>query len=411
MHLRHLVFIRFLLVLALWMTGTIVNRFSPLPVTPIAAVTLTLLAINFASLPRISPGVEVKSFELAIHLLIDIIAVAILAYYTGGVSNPFLSYILVPVCIAASVLSSAYAWSLSALAIALYGALLFWYHPLALFSPPAETHAHHSAGMNLHMIGMWLNFALSAALISFFVVRMTATVRQHQNELNALREEDLRNEQLIAIATQAAGTAHELSTPLATMKVLLGDLSADSRIPELIQKDIALLGLQVAQCANILQRLRQRADIEHLTHPEALPALEYCQQLLDHWQLLRPDAPTKTQLDSNLAKHLVTLHPTIEQAIINVLNNAADASENGIEVQVHVDRGALVWQVYDDGNGIPSATRQLIGKQPVSTKPDGLGIGLFLTHASIQRYGGKVSLTANKNGGTLTTISLPLGGL
>ncbi|MBU2885369.1 sensor histidine kinase [Gilvimarinus agarilyticus] len=412
MHLRHLVFIRFLLILSLVLASTIAHLFSSIPVIPIAVITLTLIAVNFASLPRTSPALEIQPAELALHLLIDIAAVAILAYFTGGVSNPLLSYILVPVCIAASVLPRLYAWSLSLLAIALYSLLLFWHQPLPLFTPHIDHHSHHLPSMNIHMIGMWFNFALSALLISFFIVRMTATVRQHQDELNSLREEDLRNEQLIAVATQAAGTAHELGTPLATIKVLLGEIAADPLLPQQTQDDIALLGTQVSQCASILQKLRQRADIDQLTNPSAVPALKYCQQLLDHWQLLRPDVSTQQDLDKNLASHSVTLHPTIEQAIINVLNNAADASEEGIAIKVAIENERLLWRIIDDGKGIAPSTRPLLGTQPISTtKPDGLGIGLFLTHASIQRYGGSVSLEAGPKGGTLTTITLPLGGI
>ncbi|MDO3388436.1 ATP-binding protein [Gilvimarinus sp. SDUM040013] len=408
MHLRHLVIIRFFLILTLLLASGIVSRFSPIPMWPVATVTLSLLAINLASLYRISATQPNQHFELALHLLIDIVAVAALAYYTGGVSNPFLSYILVPVCIAASVLPSLYAWALSALAIALYGALLFWFHPLDIFVPH-NSHQHHSMGMNVHMIGMWFNFSLSALLISFFIVRMTATVRQHQSELNSLREEDLRNEQLIGVATQAAGTAHELGTPLSTIKVLLNEMASDQEPSSNIGKDIAVLQEQITQCGNILQRLRQRADIELLTNPEAMPASEYCRQLLDHWQLLRPEATTISHLSDALKGCAVTMHPTIEQAIINVLNNAADASTQSINVHVDTDGTQLIWRIVDDGVGLTHDAKRLIGKQPVSTKPDGLGIGLFLTHASIQRYGGTVTLETSENGGTLTTINLPLG--
>ncbi|WP_169334803.1 ATP-binding protein [Gilvimarinus chinensis] len=347
------------------------------------------------------------SLEITGQLLVDILAVAVLAFYTGGAANPFLSYILVPVCIAAAVLPGVYAWSLSLVAIALYGTLLVWNHPLAQLEPPSHSH-RHEAGINFHLIGMWLNFALSALLISYFVVKMAAAVRQQQDTLNARREEDLRDEQLLAVATQAAGTAHELGTPLSSIKVLLADLAQDPKVHSLIGEDLTLLRNQVNECGAILQRLRQRADIEQLTHPGITAAYDYCTDLIDRWQLLRPDARADIQVQKSLLGQQTRFHPTIEQAIINVLNNAADASAKPLHVSVRTNNGKLIWEIKDQGKGFSPEAEPMLGKRPFTTKPDGLGIGLFLTHASIQRYGGTVKITTPDLGGTLTTITLPL---
>ena len=80
---------------------------------------------------------------------------------------------------------------------------------------------------NLHVLGMWLGFVLSAAIIAWFVVQMAQAVRQRDETLARVREEILRNERIVALGTQAAGAAHEMGTPLSTMAVVIGELQHD----------------------------------------------------------------------------------------------------------------------------------------------------------------------------------------
>src|SRR5690606_20684936 len=147
------------------------------------------------------------------------------------------------ICTASAILPGYLAWPLSLGGIALYGLLLVWYQPLHLLAPPVHIPgAPHSmeTGAHLHVIGMWLNFALSALLVSYFVVRMARAIRWQQDELNTRREDDLRNEQLLAVATQAAGTAHELGTPLASIKTLLHELQQDAALTPLCGRELTI---------------------------------------------------------------------------------------------------------------------------------------------------------------------------
>jgi two-component system sensor histidine kinase RegB len=401
---------RALVIITLLVTVGLVNRsgLAQLPLTPIVSILLLLTMATGATLARLHHRARVTTTELTAQLLVDIIAVAALAYVTGGATNPFLSYLLVPVCIAAATLPSRHAWTVSLVGIALYGLLLRWNIPLQWLAPQASPSSHHSGSLDWHVLGMWLNFALSAVLISYFIVRMASTVRLQQNQLNLRREEDLRDEQLLAVATQAAGTAHELGTPLSTMKVLLSDLRQDAQARQACGTDLDELHQQINRCAHILSRLRARSDLSQLHQPARVSALHYCKTLLSHWQLLRPEAQPSINLAPALAQHSVRLHATIEQAIINVLNNAADACPQHLTITVSIHQHTLVWRVDDNGEGLPDEARSAMGKRLFSSKPNGMGLGLFLTHASIQRFGGTVTLTPRPEGGTTTTVTLPL---
>ncbi|BFM19663.1 sensor histidine kinase [Gilvimarinus japonicus] len=409
-HCRQLVMMRSMVILTLAVASSLASKagMAHLPLTPILAILLLLTAVNGFSLLRLRHPKSVTATELTAQLLTDILAVAAIAYFTGGATNPFLSYLLVPVCIGAATLPSKNAWAVSAAGIVLYGLLLRWYVPLQWLAPQGEAHAHHNSGPNWHVLGMWLNFALSAVLISYFVVRMASAVRLQQDELNRRREEDLRDEQLLAVATQAAGTAHELGTPLSTMKVLLADLRQDAQARAACGEDLEELYRQINHCAEILTSLRARSDLSRLHQPAAMSAQMYCTTLLDHWQLLRPETRPEIHLEDTLAVRQVRFHATIEQAIINVLNNAADACPEHLAIRVSIQTNRLIWQVSDRGEGLPEAARTAAGKTFFSSKPDGMGLGLFLTHASIQRFGGTVTLAPRPEGGTTTTITLPL---
>ena len=171
---------------------------------------LSLIAI-FLTLLRLRVSWPVTELEFAVQLGFDIFIHSALLYYTGGSTNPFVAYYLVPLTIAAATLSWMYSLILGGLALTGYTALLIWFQPLQVVGEK-----YGVSLITLHLFGMWLNFALSAVFIIFFVVKMAGAVRQ-QDLLQALRrEEAMRDQQLLAVATQAAGAAHELSTPLST---------------------------------------------------------------------------------------------------------------------------------------------------------------------------------------------------
>ncbi len=262
------------------------------------------------------------------------------------------------------------------------------------------------ASLNLHIVGMWFNFLVSAALITWFVVKMAEEIRHQEERLSRYREDTLRNEQILAIATQSAGTAHELGTPLGTMAVVLKDLQLEHKHnPELLA-DILILQQQVDSCRASLQALARKADFRNY-QPEEVPLQDFLRELLDQWQLLRPEIFCAFSMQDGKAPH-ISVDVTLRQALINLLNNAADASPSGIELNVSWDAQEWRLQVRDFGAGIMREIQEQLGTRITSTKQDGMGVGLVLSQATINRLGGHVSLYPMEASGTLTEIVLPL---
>lgn len=390
-------------------------------------IVFALLMLNVASLGRLGTIGEPGSRELLLQLACDMIALAGLLYFTGGSVNPFISLLLLPLTIGAMLLSPVDIGLLTLLAFAAYVLLMFFNVPLP---PPPETlvgfdeylltltgmaeghEAHLSGhGFGLHILGMLLNFALSALLITLFVSRMAQALRRRDALLAATREQALRHEQVLALGTLAAGAAHQLGTPLTTLAVVLHELRLAHAGDEALGADLALMEHQVQNCKNILSGMLSSAGQERREGGALLALPELVGHCLDQWQLLRPAArcnllsPPEIPVSSSPPR--LFADRTLEQAILNLLDNAADVSPSGIEVSYTWTTTHCLIEIDDNGPGIDAALASGLGKTITRSDKGGLGIGLFLSNATIERFGGKVELLPRPSGGTRTRITLP----
>src|SRR5690554_7616632 len=124
---------------------------------------------------------------------------------------------------------------------------MLWHQPLISNALESE-----KSLFDLHLLGMWLNFVVSAVIFAALIPLMVQSGLRQRQQIQQLREQQLKNEQLIGIATLAAGTAHEMGTPLMTMQMLLNELAANS---EINKADLSILLTQVERCQTSLKRL------------------------------------------------------------------------------------------------------------------------------------------------------------
>lgn len=376
-----------------------------LAVGAVIGVILAMALINLGTWWRLGRYRAVNHEEYLAHLLADVAGLTLLFYFTGGASNPFITYYLVPVTIAAATLPWRYAWIIAGISMLAYSGLMLFHHPVPQFGQG------HQAGLpfNLHVLGMWLNFALSAGLVTFFIYKMAHALRSREQSLSRTREAALRNEQVLAVATQAAGTAHELGTPLSTMAVLLAEMRDEARGNPTLEKDLSLLRQQVETCKTRLQQLVESADRRRIGEPQVRDAEAWLSSLVQRWLVLRPDVSHRLEVAERRGRPWLSVDTTLEQALTNLLNNAADANPDDIVISLDWHDAEVVIDIRDHGPGVALSIADQLGETFVSTKSKGLGIGLFLTHATINRFGGGVSLYNHPEGGTLTEVVLPLG--
>ena len=197
------------------------------------------------------------------------------------------------------------------------------------------------------------------------------------------------------------------------MEVLSRELEIECAGRIDLQEDLRLLRTQVGLCKDIIQRMLARNPVASAEAGAALELRVFLEQVAETWRLMRPRTPLVYQSEVPAAGVPVRPDATLSQALINVFNNAADASPEGIEVRTAVEGVRLSLQVLDRGPGVDSTTARQLGRAWFTTKTDGggLGLGLFLTNATLERLGGAVSLINRPGGGACTTIELPLQAL
>lgn len=400
-NLWRLTFIR-ILVLAAQAGSVAVAYWTDLLPLPWFALVLTLalssLLCAFTAL-RLRLSLPVTELEYAFQLACDLLIHSALLYYSGGSTNPFVSYYLVPLAIAAVTLPWVYSLVLSGLALAAYSLLLVQFYPLDPLPMARET---------MQVYGMWLSIALAAAVITFFAARMAEELRRQEQLRAERREEGLRDEQLLAVATQAAGAAHELGTPLSTMSVLLNEMRSDHKDPQL-QEDLAVLQDQVKLCKQTLQQLVRAAEANRRMAVVEQEVTAWLHESLDRWHLMRPETSYRFQCVGRGQVPCLAPPPDLTQALLNLLNNAADACPDNLEVSLDWSAQDIVISIRDHGPGVPAAIAESIGKPFFTTKGKGFGLGLFLSKASVTRAGGSVKLYSHEQGGTLTELRLPQG--
>ena len=410
LNMRRVLLLR-MVVIAGWTAALLVSLFIlklDLKYWPISAVILLWLIATLWSWRRLATRRELSEQEFFRQIMLDVMMLAILLYLTGGSSNPLTLLFLLSLTVAAAVLSSYYIWMVAAATMVSYSVLLFVHIPFPLVNRT------HQNDFGIHIIGMWWGFILSATLIASFVVRMGRTLREQEHMLATVREQKLRDERLVALGALAVGTAHELGTPLATIAVLASEMEREygDSSPE-IGKQLALLKTQVSRCKQALANLSASAGQSQAESGYGMSVEEYLQHILSQWQLMRPTARIQVQLEGVRPAPLVIAEQTLMQAIISILNNAADASPLQIEVTARWDATQLLLEVCDRGEGITPAVTAAVGKRVFSTKAcnQGLGLGLYLAYGVISRFEGDIRLFNREGGGACTQLSLPLAQL
>ncbi len=387
---------------ALAITGVNFGLDIRLPLLPMLMVVVLLALLNLATWVRLAQPWPVTAMEFFAQLLVDVTALTVLLFYSGGSTNPFVSLYLLPIIIAAITLPVLYAWVLAAICVAAYSFLMFFYLPLDM--------PHGAAAFALHVAGMWLNFIASAVLITFFIGRMAASIRSRERELAEARETGLCNEQIVALGCLAAGAAHELSTPLATMAVVAGELQYEHGGDPALVANLHILRNQVAACKAILTRLTVTGGAGRAEDARLLAVDVYLDELVAQWQLMRPAIGLQTHWEGIRPAPNILAEATLGQALLSLFNNAADAAPFAVALEAHWDSQELTLDILDRGQGFNQEAAARAGEVFFTTKQGqgGFGLGLFLANATIERLGGSVRMLPRGGGGAHIVVCLPL---
>ncbi|MXP65048.1 HAMP domain-containing histidine kinase [Roseomonas sp. M0104] len=378
-----------------------------LPLLPMAAVVVALALLNLLSLLRLRLRAPVGQAELFVVLLLDVAALTVQLYLSGGVTNPFISLFLLQVTMAAVLLQIRWAWAMAAITTLCFLGLSLAHRPLVLPS------ALSADPFRLHLQGLLVCFILDAALLVVFVTRVSGNLRARDARLADLRRQAVEEEHIVRMGLLASGAAHELGTPLATMSVILGDwrhMPALRDSPDL-QDDIEEMQVQLRRCKEIISGILLSAG-EARGEAAAVTTLDaFLEGLVQEWSALRPRA--RISLENNLGGQVpIVADPTLKQVLFNLFNNAQEAFASRICLSAARDGATLILEVRDNGVGFAPEMLAQFGNPYRSTKArQGRGLGLFLVVNVVRKLGGRVAAHNRPEGGATVTLSLPLGSI
>lgn len=375
-----------------------------LPLIQMATVIVLQVGLNILGADRYRRRVDVSSTELLLALLLDVGALTVQLYLSGGAANPFISLYLLQVALGAILLPPRAAWLLVVVTAGCFLLLTQFYRPVF------EDHLNRHDFLSLHIAGMFVCLALSAVLLVIFIVRITRNLGARDAHVARLRQQAAEEDHIVRMGLLASGAAHELGTPLATLSVILNDwqhMPALAANAELMQEISEMQG-QVERCKSIVSGILLSSGEVRGEGTLRATVNTFMDELVREWR----DARSPAHLDyvNRFGSDVAILSDAaLRQVLFNLLDNALDASPHYVAVEVARAESTLVITVRDRGPGFAPDMLAALGKPYHSTKgrPGG-GLGLFLVVNVIRKLGGTVAAVNEASGGASVTLRLPL---
>ena len=358
---------------------------------------LGIAAVTNLVLWRVSQK-QVAGWIVPVVLGLDIILLTIALQLSGGPMNPFSFLYVVHVALAAFVVAGWATWVLLAMAVGGYGLL----YTLAARDP--HLHHHGMDDMQLHLDGMWVAMAVSAAFIVFFMTRLKGTLTAREAEIAQMRERQAQQDKLRTLTTLAAGAAHELSTPLASIAVAskelelgLKDLDAD------LSHEAHVIREETRRCRDILDRLAGQSG--RIPGEEAT-SFKLNIALQDAVSRIR--TPNFVSL-SDMDIELFGSRAALQSSLVALIQNALDAGASKVLVDGALVDGLCRITIQDNGIGMTEEVLSRATEPFFTTKTDqnsNMGLGLFVARELAEQWGGSLQLQS-RPGQTIVTLTLP----
>ena len=332
--------------------------------------------------------------EAARHLMFDVVQLTALLALTGGLTNPFALLMLVPVTVSATALKRRTTAMVGAAAIAGVSMIALWHLPLAtaageLRMPPTLA------------LGFWAAIVIGIAFVATYVQRVTLEVMAMSDALVATQMALAREQKLTDLGGIVAAAAHELGTPLATIKLASSELIEDfADRPEVID-DLRLIAGQADRCRDILRSMGRagiedphlnRAPIGALVREAAHPHDQRGRNV--NWDIAPAPGGDPRQPE-------VVRRPEILHGLRNLIQNAVDFAREDVWIDIAWDASTILVRIVDDGPGFQSDLLGRIGEPLIRGRAaeggrhrpgyDGMGLGLFIAKTLLERSGAEVS--------------------
>jgi len=319
-----------------------------------------------------------------LFLLTDILQLSCLIYLTGGISNPFSIFLIIPTIFSSSNLGFKSNFLLAGITILMIILLTFFNQPLPY---PVNEHFHVD-GYYYYSIPISLIIAL--IFLNYFALIFGKESRIRKEALNKMEEIMSKEHKLLSLGGQAAAAAHSLGTPFSTIKIISADLLKQFKNNAEVKKDIDLLMSQIERCSEILKKLTLNPTIEDDFIDRDLTIVEYLNEIIKSFK-----ETSKKQFIINFDQYSNSLKITKSIEIVyglrNFIGNANKFSKSKVFICVKSDNDTTEIIIEDDGEGYPGDVLKKIGepyiksyKSSIKSK-SGLGLGIFIGKTLLEK--------------------------
>ena len=383
---KTLINLRWIAVLGQTITCLVVEYFFgfQLPWLEILLTVLALIISNIALYPRYSTNNRLSETATTVVIAADILQLALLIFFTGGLSNPFVVLFITPIAITVTSLP------IRSTSILIFLTIIF-ITILGSFNYPLESNMLDLSVPPIFILGMWVSLFVTILFLTFYAGGLTDESRKISAALKVAENLLVKEKNLSSLDGLAAAAAHHLGTPLGTISLIANELKNDESINENAKKDLMILSEEVDKCKKILGSLGEKpsSDDDLITKIELQALLEELCELIKVKEI--KFSINFNDNDPGMKEILLRRRSELLLGLSNIIENAADFASTTVELNVSKSGKFINLEINDDGKGFSNSILSRIGDPYVSSRSksfnngDGLGLGFFISKTLLER--------------------------
>ncbi|MBM7067226.1 sensor histidine kinase RegB [Actibacterium sp. 188UL27-1] len=341
---------------------------------------------------------RLSEHESQVTLLFDLAQLSFLLYLTGGLSNPFALLLMAPVSVAATALRLRSTLILGGAGIVLTTFLAFVYIPLRteqgilLELPP------------IFRFGFWVAIVVGISFMAIYARRVSVELNAMSDALLATQMALAREQKLTDLGGVVAAAAHELGTPLATIKLVSAELIDELSDHPDLKEDAMLIRDQADRCRDILRSMGRAGNDD--PHMRRAPLESVIREAAEPHQGRGKDLhfDVSPATGGETVQPIILRQPEIIHGLRNLVQNGVDFAKKTVWIEARWNSDTISIRIVDDGKGFPSQLIGRIGDPFMSTRRnggeknqrpgyDGMGLGLFIAKTLLERTGAEMTFT------------------
>jgi two-component system sensor histidine kinase RegB len=363
-----------------------------LPVVPCMVIISCSALLNLGLQLIFSPMYRLTPAAAAALLALNIVELAALLYFTGGLENPFSFLFLAPVLISATALPTRFTIGLAMTTAALATLVGFYHLPL-----PWEL-GNPLVLPQIYLVGVWISIVVAIGVTSLYAFQVTEESRKLADALAATELVLTREQHLTQLDGLAAAAAHELGTPLSTIFLISRELEGSLAPDSPIASDVKTLREQAQRCREILAKITQLSSSG--APFDRMPLSTLIEEVVAPHREFGVAINIQIVSGGNGSPEPVGIrNPAILHGIGNIVENAVDFAREAVDVSAWWNDEFVELVISDDGPGIAPEILKRIGEPYISRRRHtedrgsraGLGLGVFIARTLLERAGAEVS--------------------